>query len=181
MVELLSKVRQRSADCYDRVLYVEQPTGRDLAADRHDMRRLAAMKPVIVDESLVDMETMDLALELGWSGIALKSCKCQSSDALFWSKATQLGVPYSVQDLTNPSLALLHSVGLAARLATILGVEANSRQFFPRATQFAEKGIHTGITRIRGGEATTASLCGTGLGYQMDRMDALGWTPGPPA
>lgn len=177
IIEMLHAIRDKSRDCYDRILYVEQPTGRDLAALGHDMRPLSALKPVIVDESLTDLESFDLALAQGWSGIALKSCKCQSSDALFWSKASELGIPFSVQDLTNPSLSLMHSVGLGARLRTIMGVEANSRQFFPESTQRAEKAVHGGIFNLVGGEADTSSLRGPGLGYQMDRMVAEGWTP----
>jgi len=177
IIEMLSKIRERSPQCYDRILYIEQPTGRDLKGTAHDMRELSALKPVIVDESLTDLESFELAMEQGWSGIALKSCKCQSSDALFWSKARQMGIDYSVQDLTNPSLSLMHSVGLGARLYTIMGVEANSRQFFPESTQPAEKQVHEGIFSIVHGEADTSSLKGTGLGYQMDRLVAAGWTP----
>lgn len=177
IIEMLHKIRERNPDCYDRILYIEQPTERDLTAHRHDMRALSALKPVLVDESLTDIETFDLAMDLGWSGIALKTCKCQSSDALFWSKAAQLGIPYSVQDLTNPSLALIHSVGLGARLYTIMGVEANSRQFFPDSTQEAEKRVHAGIFNVVGGEADTTSLQGPGLGYQMERLVTEGWTP----
>lgn len=175
IIEMLRKIRERSPACYDRILYIEQPTERDLAASRHDMRELSRLKPVIVDESLVDLDTLDLALELGWSGIALKSCKCQSADALFWSKARELGIPYSVQDLTNPSLSLMHSVGLGARLYTIMGVEANSRQFFPAATQPAEKAVHGGVFHVERGDADTSSLRGPGLGYQMERLRAAGW------
>jgi L-alanine-DL-glutamate epimerase-like enolase superfamily enzyme len=175
MVEVLRRVREERPACYDAILYVEQPTERDLQAHRHDMRELSALKPVIVDESLTSVEDFAAAMELGWSGIALKSCKCQSADALFWSLASARGIPFSVQDLTNPSLSLMHSVGLGARLDTIMGVEANSRQFFPQVTQEAEKAVHGGIFRLRDGQADTLSLQGTGLGYQMDRMRALGW------
>ena len=175
IIEMLHKIRERSPECYERILYIEQPTERDLSASRHDMRELSKLKPVIVDESLTDIESLDLALELGWSGIALKSCKCQSSDTVFWSKARELGIAYSVQDLTNPSLALMHSVGLGARLYTIMGVEANSRQFFPDSTQEAEKAVHNGIFNVVNGEADTSSLRGTGLGYQMDEMLKEGW------
>jgi len=176
IIEMLSKVRERSPACYDATLYIEQPTERDLSASRHDMRELSKLKPVIVDESLTDIDSFDLAMDLGWSGIALKSCKCQSSDTLFWSKACELGIPFSVQDLTNPSLSLMHSVGLGARLNTIMGVEANSRQFFPASTQDAEKAVHGGIFRLTNGEADTRSLQGTGLGYQMDRLIEAGWS-----
>jgi L-alanine-DL-glutamate epimerase-like enolase superfamily enzyme len=172
IIEYLQRIRDRSADCYDRILYIEQPTERDMSASRHDMRRLSALKPVIVDESLTDLASFDLAMELGWSGIALKTCKGHSADLIYASRAQEMGIPYAVQDLTNPGLALLHSVGLGARLHTIMGVEANSRQFFPDATSKAEKRVHAGIFKLTNGRASTASLRGTGLGYQMERRQA---------
>ncbi len=124
IIEMLAHIKEQSHDCFDKILYIEQPTERDMAAHRHDMRELSAIKPVLVDESLTDLESFDLAMELGWSGIALKTCKGHSADMVFASKARELGIPYAVQDLTNPSLALIHSVGMGARLYTIMGVEA---------------------------------------------------------
>ncbi len=170
IVEMLERIREQSPDTFERTLYIEQPTGRDLDEDAHDMSEIAALKPVIVDESLTTLESFDRAMQLGWSGVALKTCKGQSSDMLFVAKATRLGIPYAVQDLTNPSLALIHSVGLGARLNTIMGVEANSRQFFPGSTSEAEKRVHEGIFRLQGGEADTSSLQGTGLGYQIEKI-----------
>ncbi|MEN6545299.1 MAG: enolase C-terminal domain-like protein [Armatimonadia bacterium] len=170
IIEYLHRLQEAEPDCYDKILYIEQPTERDLTAHRHDMRKLSSMKPVIVDESLTDLESFELAMDLGWSGIALKTCKGHSADMLYCAKAKELGIPYSVQDLTNPSLALIHSVGLGARLYTIMGVEANSRQFFPASTTAAEKRVHGGIFSLVNGEADTSSLRGTGLGYQMERM-----------
>ncbi len=170
IIEMLHKIREQSTDCFDSILYIEQPTERDLAASRHDMRQLSELKPVLVDESLTDLDSFDLAMELGWSGVALKTCKGHSTDMVMAAKARELGIPYALQDLTNPSLALIHSVGMAARLHTIMGVEANSRQFFPDATTPAEQRVHGGIFTVRRGVADTSSLRGTGLGYQMDRL-----------
>ncbi|MFP4249530.1 MAG: enolase C-terminal domain-like protein [Armatimonadota bacterium] len=170
IVEMLHRIREQSPETFDRTLYIEQPTGRDLDEHDHDMSAIAELKPVIIDESLTTLDTFDRAMELGWSGIALKTCKGHSSDMLFVAKAAKAGIPYAVQDLTNPSLALIHSVGLGARLNTIMGVEANSRQFFPESTPEAEKRVHSGIFSLERGEADTSSLQGTGLGYQMDRI-----------
>ncbi len=170
IVEYLHRIRERSSECFERILYIEQPTGRDLDVHDHDMRAIAALKPVIADESLTTIESFDRAIELGWSGVAMKTCKGHSSDMLFAAKAGKLGIPYAVQDLTNPSLALIHSVGLGARLYTIMGVEANSRQFFPDSTTEAEKRVHAGIFSLTRGQADTSSLRGTGLGYQMGRI-----------
>jgi len=175
IVEYLAKIRRRAAEVFDEILYIEQPTERDLAAHRFDMRPLSKIKPVLIDESLTGPEDFRLAMELGWSGIALKSCKCLSSDLLLVPMAEMAGVPYAVQDLTNPSIALVESVGLAARTHTIQGVEANSRQFFPGANAAAAK-VHPGLFDIRDGYAYTRSMTGPGLALRMDEMDleALG-------
>ncbi|NLO73537.1 MAG: mandelate racemase/muconate lactonizing enzyme family protein [candidate division WS1 bacterium] len=170
LVEMLKRVQEKSPECYDRLLYLEQPTERDLEAHRFDMRELSKLKPVLLDESLTSLEMMDLGLELGWSGIALKTCKGHSMDMILAAKARELGVPYALQDLTNPSLALIHAVGMGARLYTMMGLEANSRQFFPAATPPGEQAVHEGLFRIHRGMASTASLQGTGLGYQMDKV-----------
>lgn len=173
LIEMLHRIREASPECYDALLYLEQPTERDLNAHRHDMRKLSQLKPVLLDESLISLETMDLGLELGWSGIALKTCKGHSMDMIMAAKAKELGIPYALQDLTNPSLALIHAVGMGARLYTMMGLEANSRQFFPDATPPEEQAVHQGLFQVRRGTASTASLQGTGLGYQMDQI--LAW------
>ena len=169
IVEYLAKIRQRAAEVFDEILYIEQPTERDLAAHRFDMRALSKIKPVLVDESLAGVEDFRLAMELGWSGIALKSCKCLSEDLLLVPLAEMAGVMYAVQDLTNPSLALIESIGLAARIHTIKGVEANSRQFFPAASK-PEAAVHPGLYEIRDGCAHTATLRGPGLGMRISEI-----------
>ncbi len=169
IVEYLRKLRQASPQVYDEILYIEQPTERDLNAHRWDMRAVSQYKPVLIDESLSSVEDFQLAMELGWSGIALKSCKCLSSDLLFVAMAELARIPYAVQDLTNPSLALLESVGLAARTHTILGVEANSRQFFPAANAI-EDAVHPDLYRVHDGVARTSTLRGNGLGMQVSCM-----------
>jgi hypothetical protein len=138
------------------------------------MHALSQMKPVILDESLTGLESMRLGLQLGWSGIALKTCKGHSMDLVLAAKAQEEGIPYTLQDLTNPSLALIHSVGMGARLYTMMGLEANSRQFFPAATPPGERAVHEGLFRLRRGMASTASLQGPGLGYQMEKVLAAG-------
>ena len=172
IVEYLERLRDRSPAVFDEILYIEQPTERDLTARRLDMRPIARLKPVLIDESLTSVEDFRLAMELGWSGIALKSCKCLSSDLLFVPMAELAGIPYAVQDLTNPSLALLESVGLAARTHPIKGLETNSRQFFPRANDLVA-GVHSGVCEIRDGRARTSSIRGTGLGFRIDEMPGL--------
>lgn len=170
IVEMLNKIKEHSPRTFKELLYVEQPTERDLTAHRFDMHKLSKIKPVIIDESLVDLEGFDLALELGWSGIALKSCKCQSTALLFAARAEEEGIPYTVQDLTNPGISLIHSVGLAARLNPLKGVESNSCQFFPRTSEPEEK-IHPRIFRRKNGMVSTESIQGYGLGYQIGKIE----------
>jgi L-alanine-DL-glutamate epimerase-like enolase superfamily enzyme len=168
-VELLTKLKEADPEAYGELLYLEQPTERDLRAHRFNMRALAKLKPVIIDESLMTLEDFDLAMDLGWSGVALKACKCQSDALVFACKAERLKKPYTVQDLTNPGIALIQSVSLAGHLHTLKGVEANSRQFFPAAS-VAEAHVHPGVFKLRDGCIDTASIRGTGLGYQWKEM-----------
>lgn len=168
IVELLRKFKEAHPNFFEELLYVEQPTERDLNRHYFDMRKVSELRPVIVDESLTGLEEFNLAMELGWSGIALKTCKCQSEGLLLLAKASQKGIPYSVQDLTNPSISLIHSVGLAARTYPIKGVEANSCQFFPEASKEEAK-IHPNIFRRRDGMISMESIKGYGLGYQIEK------------
>jgi hypothetical protein len=89
---------------------------------------------------------------------------------LFLAKAEEAGIPYTIQDLTNPGLALLQSVGLAARTHTIKGVEGNSRQYFPQISQ-PEAKVHPGIFRVENGQVATASLSGSGLGFRVAEIE----------
>lgn len=164
MVELLERFRAASPRGFELLRYLEQPTERDLSAHRHDMRQLAAMRPVLADEGVVSLETWGLAQELGWSGLALKTCKGHSAALLYLALLEQAGRPYSVQDLTNPGLALLHSAGLAARSRPLLGVEYNARQYLPTACRDVQV-RWPGVFGVGGGQVTTGQLGTVGLGY----------------
>jgi len=170
IIEYLNKVKEKEIDVFNEILYIEQPTERNLKAHSWNMGEITKLKPVIIDESLTSVEDFKLAREYGWSGIALKSCKCLSSDLIFVPLAELSGIPYTVQDLTNPSIALIESIGLAARIHTIKGVEANSRQFFPMANE-PESKVHPELYNIKNGVAKTTSIIGTGLGFQIERIN----------
>lgn len=170
MIELLHQLQAEDPAAYDAILYLEQPVARNLERDRHDMHELAKLKSVILDESLTGLADIDLALELGWSGIALKTCKCHSLDLLMLARAEMAGVPYTVQDLTNPGIALLHSVGFAARTNPLLGVEANARQYYPDIS-IPESAVHPQIANVQNGVMGTESLQGPGLGYRLGEIE----------
>jgi len=80
IIEYLNKVKEKEIDVFNEILYIEQPTERNLKAHSWNMGEITKLKPVIIDESLTSVEDFKLAREYGWSGIALKSCKCLSSD-----------------------------------------------------------------------------------------------------
>ncbi len=169
IIEMIAKLKEKNPQAERELLYVEQPTERDLRKSRHDVHKLARVKPVIIDESLMTLEDFRLALELGWSGIALKACKCQSAALVFASLAEHLRVPYTVQDLTNPGIALIQSVALAGHLRPLKGVEANSRQFFA-ATNELESRVHPGVYKLQDGSIDTTTISGPGIGYRWNEI-----------
>ncbi len=166
VVEYLHKLRELSPTAYDALLYLEQPTERDLTAHRLDMSAVSALKPVVVDEGVTDVETLDLAIELGWSGVGLKTCKGHSSSLLYVAKAQEEGLVVTFQDLTNPGLSLVHEAGFAARIDTLRGFEYNSRQYLPEAAPEV-KAQHPELFTVRDGQVSTKSIRGHGLGYGM--------------
>jgi L-alanine-DL-glutamate epimerase-like enolase superfamily enzyme len=153
-------------EIYARTLYVEQPFPYDLEAHQIDVRSVSARKPLFLDESAHDWEFVRLGRRLGWSGVALKTCKTQTGAllSLCWAKAH--GMPLMVQDLTNPMLAIIPHVRLAAHAGTIQGVECNAMQFYPDAS-LAEEAVHPGLYRRRDGVVDLSTLSGSGFGYRV--------------
>ena len=91
VVECLSRIRARSPEGFKRILYVEQPTARDLKANRQNvMHEAARLRPVVIDESLTDLESLVLAREMGYTGVALKACKGQSQTVLMAAAAQEV-------------------------------------------------------------------------------------------
>jgi len=163
LLEVLRRVKERNAACFDRVAYVEQPTARDLKAHpENKMHAAAALKPVVIDESLVDYESLLLSREQGYSGVALKSCKGQSQSLLLAAAAQKFGMFLCVQDLTCPGLSFLQSAGLAAHIGPVTAIEGNARQYCPSANApWAAK--FPGVFTIRDGFLDTSGLAGVGL------------------
>ena len=168
--EILDRLKWEYPRVYGMILYVEQPFPYDLAADRIDVHSLSARKPLFMDESANDWRVIRLGRELGWTGVALKTCKTQTGAllSLCWAKAH--GMALMVQDLTNPMLALIPHVLLAAHAGTIMGVEANAMQFYPQAS-LPEEAVHPGLFRRRNGNLDLTSLRGPGFGYCVDEID----------
>jgi len=163
VLEYLRKVKELRPAGFDRILYLEQPTARDLKANRQNvMHEAAKLRPVVIDESLTDMESLLLAREMGYTGVALKACKGQSQAMLMAAAAQKYKMFLTVQDLTCPGASLIHSVGIAARVPGVAGVEANSRQYMPAANKPWEKRF-PGLFIVKDGTLRTESLNGKGL------------------
>ena len=164
LLDFLHRLQELNPTAYQRIAYIEQPTVRDLAANRHQVIRAAsALLPVVIDESLVDLTSLQLARELGYTGVALKACKGQSQSVIFATAARKLGMSLCVQDLTCPADSLIHSAGLAAHVRGVAAIEANSRQYCPGANRGWDERF-PGIFTIRNGRMPTAQLNGLGLG-----------------
>jgi len=164
VVDYLVKLREQSPLAYESLLYLEQPTERDLSDHHFDQSAVSALKPVVVDEGVTSVEMLRMAGELGWSGVGLKTCKGHSSSLLYIALASASDMIMTVQDLTNPGLSLIHSVGLASRIDTLMGVEYNSRQYLPYASPDL-RAKHPDLFTVNGGVVSTASMSPTGLGY----------------
>lgn len=163
LVDFLRRVKEKTRSGFDRIQYVEQPTARDLKAHRENMMHAAAkLKPVVIDESLTDFETLMLSREMGYTGAALKACKMQSQAMLMAAAGQKYKMFLCVQDLTCPGASLIHSAGLAAHVPTVAGIEANSRQYVPVANKGWEDRF-PGIFKIRDGMMDTSKLTKPGL------------------
>ncbi|MDY3553219.1 mandelate racemase/muconate lactonizing enzyme family protein [Gemmata sp. JC717] len=164
LIEFLQKLRERTPAGYDRVQYVEQPTARDLKAHpENKMHAAAKLKPVVIDESLLDLESLKLSMEMGYTGVAFKACKGQTQTLLLAAAAQKYGLFRCVQDLTCVGASLIHSASLAAHIPGVAAIESNGRQYCPAANA-AWDAKFPGVFAITGGSMNTALLNGVGLG-----------------
>lgn len=161
----LRQLESRSPNAFGRVQYLEQPTHRDLRSHPENrMHAAAKIKPVVIDESLVDFESLLLSREMGYSGVALKACKGHSEALLMGAAAQKYGMFLCVQDLTCPGASFLHSVTLAARVPTVAAIEGNARQYCPAGNRGWEDRF-PGLMRPKNGMVNSSLLAGPGLGF----------------
>lgn len=168
--EILDKLMAEYPGIYGMILYVEQPFPYELEENRIDVHSVSARKPLFMDESAHDWHLVKLGRSLGWTGVALKTCKTQTGAllSLCWAKAH--GMTLMVQDLTNPMLAQLPHVQLAAHAGTIMGVESNGMQFYP-AVSAPEAAVHPGLYKRRNGVLDLSTIGYTGFGYRVDEIE----------
>ena len=165
---ILDRLRDEQPRIYGMILYVEQPFPYDLERHRMDVRSVSARKPLFLDESAHDWRLVRLGRELGWSGVALKTCKTQTGALLSACWARAHGMSLMVQDLTNPMLAQIPHVLLAAHTGTIMGVETNAMQFYPEASR-PEAAVHPGLYQRRQGQGRAFQPAGAGFRLSFAR------------
>jgi L-alanine-DL-glutamate epimerase-like enolase superfamily enzyme len=163
LLDFLAQIERQAPAGFARIQYIEQPTARDLRANRGNvMHEAAKLKPVVIDESLTDYESLLLAREMGYSGAALKACKGQTQALLMGAAVQHHKLFLCVQDLTCPGASLVHSAGLAAHVKTVAAIEANSRQYVPAANARWDV-RYPGLFAITDGTVDTSALRGPGL------------------
>jgi hypothetical protein len=170
VARMLDQWQAEEPAVYNAILYVEQPFPYDMEAHPIDVRSIARRKPLLMDESADSWSHVLEGRCLGWNGVALKTCKTQTGAllSLCWAKAH--GMHVMVQDLTNPMLAQIPHVLLAAHADTMMGVESNSMQFYPEASA-PEAAVHPGLYERRNGLIDLSSLRGPGFGYRLDEIE----------
>jgi L-alanine-DL-glutamate epimerase-like enolase superfamily enzyme len=175
LLEFLRQVKANRPAGFERIQYIEQPTARDLKANRQNvMHEASKVRPVVIDESLIDLESLLLAREMGYTGAALKACKGQTQSLLMAAAAQKYGMFLCVQDLTCVGASLIHSAGLAAHIPGVAAIESNGRQYCPIANEPWAKS-HPGIMRITDGTMATETLTRPGLSafvYPLPRRGA---------
>ena len=119
---------------------------------------------MVIDESLVDLDSLMPAREMGYTGVALKACKGHTEALLMGAAAQKFGLFLCVQDLTCPGRSFLQSASLAARIPTVAAIEGNARQYCPAGNRgWVER--FPGMFHVQDGTLETALLNGPGLGF----------------
>jgi len=163
LLAFIRQIKEKAPAGFARIQYIEQPTKRDLNLDRGNvMHEAAKLRPIVIDESLTGQDALMLCREMGYTGAALKACKGQSQALLMAAAAQKYKMFLCVQDLTCPGASLIHSAGLAAHIPGVAAIEANARQYVPRANKSWEAKF-PGIFIIKDGQMKTGVLNRPGL------------------
>lgn len=168
--EFLSRLDAVAPEARRSICYVEEPCPLGACSGGEVIEANTGVPLLILDESVSSCRELEEAVAAGWRGVALKSCKGQSESLLMLALAKELGLRFTVQDLTNPMLAQLTHLLLGSRSGAPLGVESNCMQFYPEASSY-EAAIHPGAFRRQNGELRLDSIQGTGFGYRLSEID----------
>ena len=169
VIDFLERLDRLSRDSIAKLHYIEQPMLRDLKSRKEvTMHRVSRLKPVVIDESLTDLEMLQFAKQQGYSGIAVKACKGITDSLLLSAAAKQYGMKIYVQDLTCVGGSFMISASLASRIQGVTAVEGNGRQYCPAGNKDWES-LYRPMFKILGGVVPTELLSGIGLGFAWPR------------
>ena len=153
----------------DRLLYVEQPVARGTL----DLGLFASQHPCVMDEGDDSYGAFPAALEHGWRGVSIKSCKGVYKALLNAVRAQKAGAMLTAEDLTTqPGLALQQDAALVAFLG-LPHMERNGHAYTAgfvdpsEAERFgmAHPELYEGARlRLHDGAITTARI-GAAIGY----------------
>ena len=163
-IQFCRQLKEKMPIGYQRIKYTEQPTARDLKDHpENNMREAAKLCPVVIDESLIDVDSLLLARDMGWTGAVVKSPKGLSHMILMASVAGKEKIFLAGGDMSCPGAALIQTANLQARVPTITSVEANARQYLPQANKPWESRF-PGMFHVTDGMLRTLEINGPGLG-----------------
>jgi L-alanine-DL-glutamate epimerase-like enolase superfamily enzyme len=163
-IQFCRQLKEKMPAGYERIKYTEQPTSRDLKAHpENDMHEAAKLCRVVIDESLIDMDSLLRARDMSWTGAVVKSPKGLSQMILMASVAGKEKIFLAGGDMSCPGAALIQTTNLQARVPTITSVEANARQYLPQANKAWESRF-PGMFRVTDGMLRTQDVSGPGLG-----------------
>ena len=132
----LRRLKEKLPKGFERIEYVEQPTARDLEAHPENaMYEAARLCPVVIDESLIDVELVTPGPPVGLDGgrrqVPQRS-DTHDHDCVCCGKAEDL--PGRRRHELSRGRADPDGVP-AARVPGLTSVEANARQFLPAANR----------------------------------------------
>ncbi len=163
-IEVCRRLKEKIPAGFDRIRYTEQPTSRDLQAHPENrMHEAAKLCPVVIDESVIDVESLLLARKQGWTGAVVKSQKGLTHMLLITAVAGREKIFLCGGDMSCPGAALIQTANLQARVASINPLEANARQYLPAANKSWEPRF-PGMFRVADGMLRTREINGPGLG-----------------
>jgi L-alanine-DL-glutamate epimerase-like enolase superfamily enzyme len=169
VIDFLERLDRLSKEAIGKLHYIEQPMLRELRTRKEvTMHRVSRLKPVVIDESLTDLEMLQFAKQQGYSGIAVKACKGVTDSLLLAAAAKQYGMKIYVQDLTCVGGSFMASASLASRIQGVTAVEGNGRQYCPAGNKDWES-LYRPMFKILGGVVPTELLHGKGMGFAWPR------------
>ena len=136
--EFMERLATEQPVLFDRVQFIEQPMSRARTNDpacSGEIRSLAAIKPLIIDEADGDLNAFKEALEIGYSGVSHKNCKgifkSLANYLLCQTNADSDRRPFlSAEDLTvMPVVSLQQDLAVVSAFG-LTNVERNAHHFF---------------------------------------------------